>query len=91
MTRPAGPASRPTGGREAGRAAGRAAERAPGRATVAARLLAGQLRVRACRVALVPGALLAVAVPVLAGLALSRRDAPAEADATDPGSVPATR
>jgi hypothetical protein len=58
---------------------------------VAARLLAGQLRVTVYRVALVPAALLAVAVPVFAGLALSRRDAPAEEDAADPEPVSAAR
>ena len=57
---------------------------------VAARLLEGQLRVTVYRVALVPAALLAVAVPMFAGLALSRRDAPAE-DSLDPEPVPAAR
>ncbi len=56
---------------------------------VAARLLAGQLRVTVYRVALVPAALLAVAVPLFAGLALSRRNAPADAVAADPEPVPA--
>ena len=46
---------------------------------VAARLLTDQLRVTVYRVALVPAALLAVAVPVFAGLALRDRPTPAEA------------
>ena len=48
---------------------------------VAARLLTGQLRVTVYRVALVPAALLALAVPVFAGLGLRGRPAPAEAAA----------
>jgi hypothetical protein len=57
---------------------------------VAARLHTGLLRVTVYRVALVPAALLAVSVPVFAGLALSRRDAPAE-NVADPEPVPADR
>jgi hypothetical protein len=55
---------------------------------VAARLLAGQLRVTVYRVALVPAALLAVAVPLFAGLSLLGRPAPAD-DAAEPELVPA--
>jgi hypothetical protein len=55
---------------------------------VAARLLAGQLKVTVYRVALVPAALLALAVPVFAGVGLGGRTAPAE-DAAEPELVSA--
>ena len=55
---------------------------------VAARLLTGQLRVTVYRVVLVPAALLALAVPVFAGLGLRGRPAPAE-DAAEPQRVAA--
>jgi hypothetical protein len=55
---------------------------------VAARLLAGQLRVTVYRVALVPAALLAMAVPLFAGLSLRRRPVPAD-EAAEPELVPA--
>jgi hypothetical protein len=57
---------------------------------VAARLLTGQLRVTVYRVALVPAALLGLAVPVFAGLGLRGRPAPA-ADVAEPELLPAAR
>ena len=56
---------------------------------LAARLLADQLRVTVYRVALVPAALLAVAVPAFAGIALRHRATPAR-HAADQGLEPAT-
>jgi len=56
---------------------------------LAARLLADQLRVTVYRVALVPAALLAVAVPAFAGIALRHRTTPAR-HAADEGLQPAT-